>query len=300
MSVVAADGERTADPPGRLIRHVLPSDEERLWHFLSGLSERSRYMRFFRYHTKLDVEARALATCEQDGGIGLVAVEARGEIVAHAHLFQSDDGLLEMGIAVADDHQHQGLGGELLESLGHAAREQSILAYRAVVLSSNGPMLRLLGSIGSVIADCDTDFFDLLVGTGGAMPSWPRPRGGRPRVLVEGRGWYSSAESDILTSLGCEILRCTGRLPAHICPLISGGSCPLVDGADLVVVAFRSGDPNRAVLEQHLSRPGCAPVLVEAEHGTGMGELTVVPNPVKDKQKFVDTVSRILTAQTGR
>lgn len=280
------------------IRHAEPGDEAGLRDFLSGLSERSRYLRFFHNQARLDVNAGALARCEQNGGIGLVAQDSSGCIIAHAHLFPSAGGPHEMGIAVSDEHQRLGLGARLLDALGRAARDRSMLAYRAVVLASNEPMLRLLGSIGCVIADSDTEFFDLLVGTGGVMPSWPPSGERRPRVLVEGKGWYSSAESEAVTSLGCETLRCTGRLPAHCCPLISGGTCPLVEEADLVVVAFRSGDPNRAVLEQHLSRPGRASVLAVTTGAAGAGcggpGVMAVPGPREERQGFLDVVSRVL------
>ena len=203
-----------------------------------------------------------------------------------------------MGIAVADGYQHRGLGARLLESIGSAARHNSILAYRAVVLSSNEPMLRLLRSIGCVIADADTDFFDLVVGTGGAMPSWPDSADGRPRILVEGRGWYSSPESNALGAIGCNTLRCTGRLPRHSCPLVSGGSCPLVDEADVVVSAFRPGDPNRSVLEGHLRRSGGTPVVAVGGSQVGGGVVATVPGPGEDRQRFIDSVGRVLGLRT--
>ncbi len=274
------------------IRHATPDDEPALRDFLAGLSEQSRYMRFFQGQARLEENAVALATCERHDGIGLVALDGPGAVVAHAHLFRSGAGLPEMGIAVADAYQRRGLGSRLLDALGQEASRRGIRSYRAVVLSRNEPMLRLLGSIGCVIAESDTEFFDLVVGTGGTMPAWPAGPPERPRVLVEGQGWYSSAESAALTSLGCDTLRCTGRLPAHTCPLLDGGSCPLVDGADLVVVAFGSGDPNRAVLGEHLSRAGSPPVVAVSRGGAGPEGS--VPGPRTDPGAFADAVGRAL------
>lgn len=294
MSTGPADPYEGPGAPVPLIRPACPGDEARLREFLSGLSERSRYMRFFNNQARPDVNARALAACNENGGIGLVAVDPTGQVVAHAHLFPSDGGVHEMGIAVADGYQHRGLGTILLDTLGSSARQRSIMGYRAVVLSTNEPMLRLLRSIGCVIADSDTDFFDLLVGTGGAMPSWPGRGDSRPRILVEGRGWYSSPESEALNSLDCSTLRCTGRLPGHCCPLVSGGSCPLVDGADVVVSAFRPGDPNQPVLEQHLRRSGGPPVVAVGEGPAGGSVVATVTGPREDRQRFVDAVGRVL------
>ncbi len=274
------------------IRHAAPGDESALREFLAGLSERSRYMRFFQGQARLDDNAAALANCESHDGVGLVAVDDSDAVVAHAHLFRTGTGLHEMGIAVADTHQRRGLGARLLGALGREAGQRGIRSYRAVVLSSNQPMLRLLSSIGCVIADSDTDFFDLVVGTEGTMPAWPAEPGGRPRVLVEGQGWYSSAESAAVASLGCDTLRCTGRLPSHSCPLLDGGSCPLVDGADLVVVAFGPGDPNRAVLAAHRSRPGSPPVVAVSRGGAAPAGS--VPGPRTDAGAFADAVGRAL------
>ena len=282
-----------------IIRPARPDDEAGLREFLSGLSEQSRYMRFFNSQARADINASALAGCNEHGGIGLVATDASGAVIAHAHLFPSGDGSHEMGIAVADGYQHRGLGTRLLENLGSAARRSSILSYRAVVLSSNEPMLRLLRSTGCVIADAETDFFDLVVGTGGAMPSWPVSADGRPRVLVEGRGWYSSPESNALGSLDCNTLRCTGRLPRYSCPLVSGRSCPLVAEADVVVSAFRPGDPNRSVLEGHLRQPGGTPVVAVGGAQIGGCVVATVPGPGEDRQRFIDSVGRVLIGRAA-
>ena len=82
------------------------------------------------------------------------------------------------------------------------------------------------------------------------MPGWP-PAGDQPRLLVEGCGgrWGRAAEAH---RAGWSVLACAGPGSKQVpsCPLLDGGRCPLVDGADEIVLAFAPNDPRRAQLAQ--------------------------------------------------
>ena len=54
-----------------------------------------------------------------------------------------------------------------------------------------------------------------------------------------------------LALAGWDIITCAGPGAASVpvCPLLEGGVCPLVEGADLVVLALPPSDPRSAALE---------------------------------------------------
>jgi acetyltransferase len=54
----------------------------------------------------------------------------------------------EFALVVGDAHQRQGLGRHLLQRLIDVARERGVRRLTGLVLSENGPMLALTGSLG--------------------------------------------------------------------------------------------------------------------------------------------------------
>jgi hypothetical protein len=107
--------------------------------------------------------------------------------------------------------------------------------------------------------------------------SWPESRGDRHRVLIENPDaadlW---AHADALREAGYEVATCLGPTPAHErgpwyrrrpsragdpCPLLGHGSCPLVDGADVVVSTTQLTDSRKIVAALRAQRS--LPVIVE-------------------------------------
>lgn len=129
--------------------------------------------------------------------------------------------------------------------------------------------------------------------------SWPEKRGGH-RVLIENPDaaelW---AHADALREAGYEVATCLGPTPAHEhgpwyrrrrsregdpCPLLGQGSCPLVDGADVVVSTTQLTD-NREILAALRARRS-PPVVVEGttadleQDGDVVGDARKIEQPV--------------------
>jgi len=146
------------------------------------------------------------------------------------------------------------------------AGEHDIDNLRAVVLRENRPMVRLIERRGYAIVDQpDWAIVEATVSTHGDRPSWP-PVHGRRRLLVEscsGR-WHADVEA---WHAGWDVMACPGP-DAHgvrTCPLLEGRQCPLVDGADAVVVAAHPNDPHHdPLVAAHRRMATPVPVVDEA------------------------------------
>jgi len=131
------------------VRPVRPDDEPRLRSFLAGLSERSRYLRFFGGGVDLEQQARRAAEVDFHDRYGLVATAGpEGVIVAHAVWLRSDTDHAEVAIAVADAYQGRGLGTILVGHLAEAAAEAGITSLEARVLSVNRQMIEVFRESG--------------------------------------------------------------------------------------------------------------------------------------------------------
>ena len=98
------------------------------------------------------------------------------------------------------------------------------------------------------------------------LPGWSARRA--PRVLVEvGDGAEAFARLRVLEAAGYHVSWCPGPdgHPARRCPLVTDGSCPLVDAADVVVTALRLHQAStRDVLDAIARARPDLPVVVEA------------------------------------
>lgn len=122
-------------------------------------------------------------------------------------------------------------------------------------------------------------------------------------VVEHDDGLWQWAATGLLEAAGYEVACCGGphELPDGRCPLVAGGHCPLVDGADLIVSGLGISQPaERAVLVALRTRHEQVPVLVEIPareiselHAVAPGCRTV-PWPVcaKDLKAAVDDVLR--------
>ena len=145
--------ELPATLPGAfLIRAITPTDVAALEAFYAELSPDSREARFHGAATVSDRTAHAFCAADSEGRHGVVAEalddDGRWTIVGHLCLEPFGDGAAEIAVAVADAWQHHGVGRALLLEAVKWSPRHHVRVLLASVRWSNGPMLRLLRSIG--------------------------------------------------------------------------------------------------------------------------------------------------------
>jgi acetate---CoA ligase (ADP-forming) len=128
-----------------------PSDAPAVQRLLEGLSDRSRWLRFFSVVPDL-VRAVRWAT-EVDNGhrYGLLATaEGDSRVVGHAGFEREPDRpeRAEVALEVADAVQGKGLGTALLCQLAEAANQVGIQVFDAEVLPENHKMIRVFRDCG--------------------------------------------------------------------------------------------------------------------------------------------------------
>jgi RimJ/RimL family protein N-acetyltransferase len=133
------------------VRPAKPSDVPAVKLLLKGLSDRSRWLRFFTAAPDLPKAARWAAEVDNDHRYGLVAtIQREGRVVGHAGLERESDHpeRAEVALEVADTVQGKGLGTALLCQLAQAANRLGIQVLDAEVLAENNKMLRVFRDCG--------------------------------------------------------------------------------------------------------------------------------------------------------
>lgn len=129
-----------------VIRLARPEDTEAVADMHGRSSEETRYQRYFTPNTDWrEDQLRRIAGGHR--GATLVAVNWRGDIVGLGNVFPDrpyDTSTAEIAVIVEDAWQGRGLGGRMLEHLVELARRQGFDEVLALVLASNGGMVRLL------------------------------------------------------------------------------------------------------------------------------------------------------------
>jgi hypothetical protein len=131
---------------------------------------------------------------------------------------------------------------------------------------------------------------------------WPE-QSGRPRVLIENPdGADLWAHADVLREAGYDVAMCGGpsaETEQHertVCPLVTEGRCPLVEGADVVVSTTRLTD-GREILGRLSARSSPA-LVVEGtssdlkRHSDVIGDSLEITLPVLPQQ-LVEAVERV-------
>lgn len=134
------------------IRPIQPSDADRLVAFHNGLSERTRYMRYFGPTPTLPArEVVRMTTVDYRNRVALLAFLG-DEVIAMGLYeglgFDGKPDSAEVAFVVADDHQGRGLGPILLEHLAGAAAENGFTRFEAEVLSENPNMVAVFRDAG--------------------------------------------------------------------------------------------------------------------------------------------------------
>jgi RimJ/RimL family protein N-acetyltransferase len=159
------------------VRAVRRDDEAAMTAFLSGLSERSRALRFFSAATDMRGQARRAVSVDDGGGAhGLVALRGTGdEIVGHAGYVRDEAASAEVAFAIADAYQGRGLATALLAHLAAAAHTRGIAAFTAVVLPENHRMIEVFRESGfPVEVRADIDVVTVRLPTALTAEGWER------------------------------------------------------------------------------------------------------------------------------
>lgn len=132
------------------VRPVHSDDEAALLQFLSGLSDESRTLRYFRTGDSFLKEAAQLESrADFTKRVGLVATTGSPEqIVGHAEFVVLDGNRAEVAFTVADAYQGRGLGTILLAQLAEAVAAAGIKVFEAYVLPANHRMVGMFRDSG--------------------------------------------------------------------------------------------------------------------------------------------------------
>jgi GNAT superfamily N-acetyltransferase len=239
--VVIADRAVTLRPLG-------PADIDGLDALYRGLPGRDRYQRFFTEGPPPRRIVERYVTLVSEGGFGVAAVDDAGRLVAEAGYLLLAGGDGEFGITVAPDWR--GLGHLLFDSIATHAAEAGVESLQADVLADNRAMLALAARRGYALIHLpEHTVLRITLATASSVPPWPANTP-RPRLLVEtpGSQWRAAAAAE---AAGFHVVSCRGPSAFRTgrCPALRGQrACPLVDGADAVVVALGPDDPHRGAL----------------------------------------------------
>lgn len=130
------------------VRPVRPDDEPSLLAFIQGLSDRSRWLRFFSAGADLERAARESSRVVADR-FALVATAGRsGVVIGHGGYVRTQPDRAEVAFAVADDHQARGLATTMLGWLAAAAEDDGIATFTASVLPDNHRRLEVFRDSG--------------------------------------------------------------------------------------------------------------------------------------------------------
>jgi hypothetical protein len=207
-----------------------------------------------------------LDRADRGGGAVLLAVEGDatdGPVVADAGYVPTGDDAAEFAITVAPTRRGW-LGPYLLDLLVTHARDAGVAVLTAEVLAGNVGMLALARSRGCAFRPTgDPTILEVVLGTAGPTPTWPSDGGAR-RLLIEGSA-ASWPGSEPAAAAGIAVLACPGpgNGRTHPCPHLRGEPCPLVGGADAVLVALPPGAATtRELLAGHAAAATDQPLAV--------------------------------------
>jgi acetyl coenzyme A synthetase (ADP forming)-like protein len=146
--VVLRDGTTAQVRPAR------PSDAPDLLRMLQGLSEDSRYFRYFSTAADLSSAVAWATQVDHEQRDGLVVTTGpEGRIVAHAGWEREEQRpeRAEMALVIDDAFQGRGLGTLLLGQLAESARARGVELFVAEVLPGNHQMIGVLRDSGFAV-----------------------------------------------------------------------------------------------------------------------------------------------------
>ncbi|MFC8411200.1 GNAT family N-acetyltransferase [Arthrobacter sp. NPDC057259] len=131
------------------LRPIHAADSDAVQAFHVGQSQKSIYMRFFAFKSKLSSkELKRFTEVDYKDRVALV-ITIGGDIIGIGRYDRLDDPAeAEVAFNIADAHQGRGIGSILLEHLAAAARENGIRKFSAEVLPENRKMLMVFSDAG--------------------------------------------------------------------------------------------------------------------------------------------------------
>ncbi|MCB5275190.1 Acetyltransferase Pat [Arthrobacter sp. SO5] len=131
------------------LRPIHPADADAVQAFHVGQSQKSIYMRFFAFKSRLSAkELKRFTEVDYKDRVALV-ITIGGEIMGIGRYDRLEDPTeAEVAFNIADAHQGRGIGSILLEHLAAAARENGIRKFSAEVLPENRKMLMVFSDAG--------------------------------------------------------------------------------------------------------------------------------------------------------
>jgi predicted N-acetyltransferase YhbS len=131
------------------IRQACSGDREAIKEFLAGLSPRTRYLRFFTGAPTANTATLRRLAGEGENVDAVVATEG-GAIVGHAMAADTTGPggtrVTEIGVAVTDTRQGQGVGTALTRELAARARARGATALAMDVLAENRRVMAMIGA----------------------------------------------------------------------------------------------------------------------------------------------------------
>ncbi|MCO1339248.1 GNAT family N-acetyltransferase [Kocuria polaris] len=131
------------------LRPIAPTDAAELQRLHTSQSEKSIYLRFFTYKSKLTSKELARFTrVDHRDRVAFVTVRGGAIIGVGSYDRLDDPAEAEVAFNIADNAQGKGVGSILLEHLAAAARENGIERFSAEVLPENRKMLTVFAEAG--------------------------------------------------------------------------------------------------------------------------------------------------------
>tara|TARA_R110000823_G_scaffold27609_8_gene80361 strand:- start:20515 stop:21471 length:957 start_codon:yes stop_codon:yes gene_type:complete len=135
------------------LRMITPEDAGIEQQFVTALSERSRYLRFFSgLRTLPPFMLRRLVSTQFPASYALIATVADGDserqIGVARYAPTEDEGVAEFAVVVADEWQGRGIASQLLRYIIAAATVAGLDTLEGLVLRENRGMLRLARKLG--------------------------------------------------------------------------------------------------------------------------------------------------------
>ena len=140
---------RLTDGREGVLRAIRPDDRAAFLAFHAGLSEESRYFRYFSARRKLpETEIRHFSEVDQHTHAGVVVL-VEGQLVGHALYDRlADPKEAEVALEVADAFQGHGVGTAMLAELARVATRAGVRRFVAHVLPTNQRMLQVFRDLG--------------------------------------------------------------------------------------------------------------------------------------------------------
>jgi GNAT superfamily N-acetyltransferase len=166
------------------IRQASRGDCEAIKDFVVGLSPRTRYLRFFTGAPTVNTAALRRLTGDGENIDAVVATEA-GTIIGHAMAADTTGPagarVTEIGVAVTDTKQGQGVGTALTRELALRARARGATALAMDVLAENRQVMNMIaGHWPAAHYDRSGPYVTIYAGLTqpGQAPSAPQPAEG--------------------------------------------------------------------------------------------------------------------------